>query len=171
MADNLSLGDKTILNIGCEVRGDVQIGNYCAIGRHVIFQGRNHKYDTLAVQDILYEDILKTDPGEQKNNKIRIGNDVWIGNRVIILPGVSIGNGAIVGAGAVVTRNIEPFEVVGGVPAEHIKWRFPEDLRAKISKIEWWNWSDEQIKQNSYLFEQTQEEIEIALENISIDTD
>ena len=52
-----------------------------------------------------------------------IGDDVWIGSRVIILPGVKIGNGSVIGAGAVVTKDVEPYSVVGGVPAKLIRRR------------------------------------------------
>ncbi len=54
---------------------------------------------------------------------IVIADNVWIGFGAIILPGVTIGQGSIVGAGAVVTKSVEPFSVVGGVPARLIRYR------------------------------------------------
>jgi len=54
---------------------------------------------------------------------VRIGNDVWIGTRVILLPGVNVGDGAIIGAGAVVTKDVEPYAIVGGNPAHVIGTR------------------------------------------------
>ena len=62
-----------------------------------------------------------------------IGNDVWIGNNAVILPGVNIDNGAIIAAGAVVTKDVSPYEIVGGVPAKHLKFRFDENIRSELN--------------------------------------
>ena len=77
-----------------------------------------------------------------------IGNDVWIGSNVIILPGVKVGDGAILSAGAVVSKNVEPYSIVGGVPAKHIKYRFPKAMREAFLRIKWWDWPVEKIKEN-----------------------
>ena len=55
--------------------------------------------------------------------KIIIHNDVWIGSNAVILPNCEVGNGVIIAAGAVVTSNIDPYSIVGGVPAKLIKRR------------------------------------------------
>ena len=62
---------------------------------------------------------------------------VFIGPRVIILPGVTIGKGAIVGAGAVVTKNVEPYAIVGGVPAHVIGERKNKNLNYKLGRAAW----------------------------------
>ena len=76
--------------------------------------------------------------------KCNIGNDVWIGVDAIILRGVTISNGAVVAANAVVTHDVPEFAVVAGVPAKIIKYRFPESVRDKIIKSQWWNGDFEQ---------------------------
>lgn len=88
----------------------------------------------------------------RNNPPIIIGNDVWIGANVCILPGVHIGDGAILAAGAVVTKDVEPYAIVGGVPAKVIKYRFDKEQREKLLKICWWDWSEEQIEENYELF-------------------
>lgn len=70
---------------------------------------------------------------------VEIGNDVWIGGNVTILNGVKIGNGAIVAAGAVVVKDVEPYSIVGGVPARHIRYRFTERQIAFLQSFKWWN--------------------------------
>jgi hypothetical protein len=69
-----------------------------------------------------------------------IGNDVWIGHGVTIMPGVSIGTGAVIGAGAVVTKDVEPYQIVVGVPARPIRKRFSEEVITQLLDIAWWDW-------------------------------
>jgi hypothetical protein len=68
-----------------------------------------------------------------------------MGCDALVLSGVTIGNGAVVAARAVVTKNVEPYEIVGGVPARHIGWRFDEQIRQAFLKIAWWEWPVEDV--------------------------
>ena len=65
---------------------------------------------------------------EINSRKTIIGNDVWIGHNVIVLPGVKIGDGAVIAAGSIVTKNVNPYAIVVGNPAKHIKNRFDENI-------------------------------------------
>lgn len=80
------------------------------------------------------------------NYHVTTGNDVWIGHNAVIMGGVTLGDGAVVGAGAVVTHDVAPYEIVGGVPARHIGWRYDEDTIAALMRIRWWDWSHETLK-------------------------
>ena len=77
-----------------------------------------------------------------------MGNDVWIGRNALILSGVTIGNGAVIAAGAVVTKDVAPYEVVGGVPARHIKLRFGVETVIALNRIAWWDWPMEKIQES-----------------------
>ncbi|HET7325008.1 MAG TPA: DapH/DapD/GlmU-related protein [Halococcus sp.] len=83
---------------------------------------------------------------------LRVGSDVWIGIRSLILSGVEVGHGAVIGGGSVVTKDVEPYEMVAGVPAERIGWRFDEDTRKELLDIAWWDWPDEKITDNKRFF-------------------
>lgn len=93
----------------------VVIGDNCAIGRFFGCASRTHD---------LHQPTRLDEHGSHLRieKTIRIGDGVWIGDRVTIKEGVTIGDYAIIGANSVVTRDVQPFEVVGGVPARHIRY-------------------------------------------------
>lgn len=92
--------------------------------------------------------------GRRMNKKVHIGNDVWIAANVMIMPGVCIGDGAVVAAGAVVTKDVEAYSVVGGVPAKFLKYRFSPKIIERLKKIKWWNWSHEKVLENvEYMYD------------------
>lgn len=81
-----------------------------------------------------------------KNKRSIIGHDVWLGRNVIITNGARIGNGVVAGAGAVITKDVPDYAVVAGVPARIIRYRYtPEQIDA-LNKIQWWNWTDDEIR-------------------------
>ena len=89
----------------------------------------------------------------RRQNRVTTGNDVWLGHNAVIMGGVTIGDGAVVGAGAVVTHDVAPYEIVGGVPARHIGWRYPPELIAALERIRWWDWSHETLGAGLRVFE------------------
>lgn len=77
-----------------------------------------------------------------------VGNDVWIGMDALIMPGVKIGDGAIIGSRAVVTKDVEPYTVVGGNPAQPIRRRFDDAIVDALLEIRWWEWPIQKIEAN-----------------------
>jgi len=89
--------------------------------------------------------------GTKVKTHSRIGSDVWIASHAIILKGFSIGDGAVIGAGAVVTKDVEPYAIVAGVPAREIKKRFDEQTIKTLTEVRWWDWPIELIYENKTL--------------------
>jgi virginiamycin A acetyltransferase len=79
---------------------------------------------------------------------IHIGNDVWIGYNATIMAGVTIGDGAIIATNSTVVKDVAPYSVVGGNPAQEIRKRFPEEVIAKLLELKWWDWDIEKITRN-----------------------
>ena len=137
------------------------IGKFCSISWNVGIGGANHDYNRITQHAFLYAPqfgILEQGqkPGYNRfESSCEIGNDVWIGCNAVICRGVHIGNGAVIGAGAVVTKDVEPYTIVGGVPAKVIKRRCSEELALRLQATEWWNLSSNVIKDNFELFNQT----------------
>jgi acetyltransferase-like isoleucine patch superfamily enzyme len=82
------------------------------------------------------------------HEKVFIGNDVWIGANCLIIDGVKIGDGAVIGANSVITKDVEPYLIVGGVPGKPIRKRFDDNTISKLLEFKWWNKDDAWIKQN-----------------------
>lgn len=78
-----------------------------------------------------------------------IGNDVWIGYDVTIMPGIKIGDGAIIASKSVVSKDVQPYTIIGGSPAEMIRKRFTDEVVDILLQLEWWNWSVEKIAINA----------------------
>jgi len=131
------------------------IGKYCSIacGVKFVFTSANHTMKSLSTYPfpLFWEeyDLAKSRVTEAWDNKgdIVIGNDVWIGYEAVVMSGVHIGNGAIIGTRAVVTRDVEPYTIVGGVPARPIRKRYDQSTIEKLEEVCWWNWSREKIQE------------------------
>jgi acetyltransferase-like isoleucine patch superfamily enzyme len=127
----------------------VKVGKYCSIHHDAYFVlGSNHATGT--VSTFHFHRILGV-PGEPEpplsRGPIVVGNDVWIAWGAVVLSGVTIGDGAIVAMRALVTKDVEPYEIVGGVPARHLGWRFDEPTREALLRIRWWDWPEEVVRQ------------------------
>ena len=143
----------------------LEIGKFCSIARQVYFlcSAGNHYMNfvtTYPLLDRLFEKNENVELCEyQQPQKISdldlsysrgpiiVGNDVWIGFRAIIQSGVKINDGAVILPNAVVTKDVPPYCVVGGIPAKIIKKRFSDTQIEKMLSIQWWNWSDEIIRE------------------------
>lgn len=150
------------------------IGKFCSISWNVSIGGANHDYHRITQHAFLYSSQFGILCSDQKaaydrfNTKCEIGNDVWIGCNAVICRGVTIGDGAVIAAGAVVTKDVEPYTIVGGIPATIIKRRCSRTLADRIMKTEWWNLDPEIIKKHFNDFnEKISAKSIVALEAIS----
>ena len=112
------------------------IGSYCSIAPNVRFLlGGEHQIKSISTYPFKVMCFGEAREAGSKGD-IVVKDDVWIGTNAIICSGVTIGQGAIVAAGAVVTKDVEPYAIVGGNPAKFIKWRFDESCRKRLCEID-----------------------------------
>jgi virginiamycin A acetyltransferase len=131
------------------------IGRFCAIAHRVkfIMNGANHQMTGFSTYPFFtfrqgWETAAPGPDGLPSRGDTVIGNDVWIGYDAMILSGVTVGDGAIIAARAVVAKDVEPYTVVAGNPAEQKKERFPRDVAAELVRISWWDWPADKITRN-----------------------
>lgn len=163
----------TVIGFGTYIGADSilnqsSIGKFCSISKNVEIVLNNHPTNYISTHPAfhrsnnkllknisldfcsvsLFDEFKFVDGG----NQIVIENDVWIGCNVILMPGIKIANGAIVAAGSVVTKSVEPYTIVGGVPAKVLKKRFHDEEVEYIMKSKWWNLDIFTLKSNHQSF-------------------
>jgi len=130
------------------------IGKFCMIASDVTFimNGANHLSEAVTSYPfaIFGQDWSDAMQGKTYPNKgnTTIGNDVWIGYGATIMPGVTVGDGAIIATKAVVTKDVEPYSIVGGNPAREIRKRFSDEEIKELLEIRWWDWPIEKITEH-----------------------
>jgi len=129
------------------------IGKFCSIAAHVRINPGNHPTWRASQHHFLYRAAsyaLGEDEAAffdwRRQHKVTIGHDVWIGHGAILLAGVTIGTGSVVGAGAVVSKDVDPYTIVGGVPAKRIRKRFTDEIAQALLDLAWWDWPREKLK-------------------------
>lgn len=116
ISKDLKAGAYSYIGPNCEIGPGVSMGAYTMLGPSVKIIGNDHIFNIPGTPIIF--------SGRPDFKPTNIGRDVWIGANAVIISGTTIGDGAVVAAGAVVTKDVEPFCVVAGIPARVIKKRF-----------------------------------------------
>ncbi len=126
----------------------LKIGRFCSIAHNVtILLGGEHHTDLVTTYPFgeFFPKAERFSGRPFSRGAVVIGNDVWIGLGALVLSGVEIGDGAVIAAHSVVRKDVEPYSIVGGNPARHIRFRFSASQIRDLQAIAWWNWPIEKI--------------------------
>lgn len=137
---------------------ETSMGRYCSVAEGVTLFASEHPVSFISTSPFSYapdstpifQKVIDDCPqpelyapcafDNREHAPLHIGHDVWIGQGATIKKGLRIGNGAVVAAGAVVTKDVEDFTIVGGVPARVIRRRFADEVIRRIRRLRWWRY-------------------------------
>ncbi len=134
------IGDKLIIGKFCQI----------AAGVEFMMNGANHQMNAVTTFPFFMQGWNMNPPPMSElpiKGDTVVGNDVWIGQNVTILPSVHISDGAIIGANSVVGSDVDPYTIVAGNPAKHIRKRFDDELIDLLLKFKWWDRSIDEIQE------------------------
>jgi acetyltransferase-like isoleucine patch superfamily enzyme len=149
---NFTYGHENISVLQWNEGAPLEIGSFCSIAKNVeIFLGGNHRTDwitTFPFGHIFQEELggVNIQGCPVSKGGVFIGNDCWIGRGVTIMSGISIGDGAVIAANSTIVKNVQPYQIVGGNPARHLKLRFSEEIISLLLELKWWDLPIQEIK-------------------------
>lgn len=155
---NSSVGDFSYVASGASVN-NATIGSFCSIGAGAHISLGLHPTHFVSTHPAFYS-AAADGAGKRfasntiftESEPIVIGHDVWIGSHTQVMDGVTIGTGSIVAAGAVVNSDVDPYTIVGGLPAKSIRRRFDDDVCERLLASKWWERDHEWLQANHRLF-------------------
>lgn len=178
----ISIGHRSYFSGNGIIRGDdlLQVGNYCAIaeGCYINVFRDSHPVDYPSLHGFQKSYRTEEDridlPVKYVNLKkdklgVTIGSDVWFGRNVRVFHGVNIPDGCVIAEGSLVKKDCEPYGIYAGIPAKHIRFRFPKRTREQLLEIQWWNWPFSKIKKNATFFDTDLTSFKGDLTNLIVD--
>ena len=130
------------------------IGKFANIASYTRIGPTDHPLHTASLHHFLYRSADYWDDAEvdeeffahRKSRRVTIGHDTWLGHNCIIKPEVTVGDGAVVASGAVVTRDVEPYTIVAGLPAKPMRRRQPPEIAERLIELAWWDWGHDRLR-------------------------
>ena len=149
-----SLGDYSYCGRLCDI-ANAAIGKFASIASMVRIGPTDHPFGHAAQHHFHYRSSDYWDDAgddaaffdKRRSRRVETGHDIWIGHGAIIKPELRLGHGVIVAAGAVVTRSVDPFMIVAGVPAVPIRARFPPKISERLMALAWWDWDHARLRE------------------------
>lgn len=150
---NSTIGDYSYCDRDCDI-ANTQVGKFANIASAVRIGATDHPLDRASLHHFMYRSADYWPDAEHDADWFAarvarvafIGHDTWIGHGAQIKPEVTIGHGAVVASGAVVTKDVEPYTIVTGVPAQPLRRRQPPEIAARLIALAWWDWDHDRLR-------------------------
>ena len=150
---NVVMGDYSYCDRTCDIANS-RIGRFVNIASYVRIGATDHPLDRASLHHFQYRSADYWDDADhdrawfdmRRSRLAHLGHDTWIGHNAQVKPEVTVGHGAVVAAGAVVTKDVDPYTIVGGLPATPIRRRLPPDLAERMMALAWWDWPHDRLR-------------------------
>ncbi|MEX0285078.1 MAG: chloramphenicol acetyltransferase [Paracoccaceae bacterium] len=150
---NSEMGDYSYCTRLCDI-ANTSVGKFSNIASGVRIGATDHPLDRASLHHFMYrsEKYWEDAPDDaaffehRASRRASIGHDTWLGHNAQVKPEVTVGHGAVVASGAVVTKDVDPYTIVAGVPAKPIRTRLATSLADRLMALAWWDWSHEQVR-------------------------
>ena len=143
---NVEMGDYSYCDRFCDL-ANARIGKFSNIASYVRIGATDHPLETASLHHFLYRSAKYFDTGDQAEwfekraaRLSHIGHDTWIGHNAQIKPEVTIGHGAVIASGAIVTKDVDPYVIMAGLPAKPVRRRHPHAIAERLMQLAWWDW-------------------------------
>ncbi len=144
---NSSMGAYSYAERFCDI-ANAEIGKFVSIASYVRIGATDHPMHLACQHHMLYRSASYWDDATddeaffaaRATRRTVIGHDVWIGHMAMIKPEVTVGHGAVIAMGAVVTKDVAPYQIVGGNPARPLRERHPPEIAERLIRLSWWDW-------------------------------
>lgn len=151
---HVEMGDYSYCERFCDI-AHAQIGRFANIAAFARIGPTDHPLGTASLHHFLYRSSRYWEGEEddhaffehRRSRTARIGHDTWIGHAAVVKPEVTVGDGAVVAAGAVVTRDVDPYVIVAGVPARPLRDRQPRAVADRLIALGWWDWDHGRLRE------------------------
>ncbi|MEM6478271.1 MAG: chloramphenicol acetyltransferase [Pseudomonadota bacterium] len=148
-----SFGDYSYCDRYADI-ANARIGKFSNIAAFSRIGATDHPLHTASCHHFLYrsedywEDAARDDAWFEKRRAriAHIGHDTWIGAGAMVKPEVRVGHGAVIAAGAIVTKDVAPFMIVAGTPAQPLRARQPDEIAQRLIALAWWDWPHVQLR-------------------------
>ncbi len=150
---NVTLGDYSYCDRYADI-ANAEIGKFANIASFTRIGATDHPLETASLHHFLYRSAdywsdAQDDVTWFKKRQSRtayIGHDTWIGHNAQIKPEVTIGHGAVVASGAIVTKDVAPYTIVTGIPAQPLRLRQPAEIAERFIALAWWDWDHDLLR-------------------------
>lgn len=148
-----TFGDYAYCDRVCDI-ANADIGKFANIASFVRVGATDHPLDRASLHHFMYRSGDYWADAEhdadwfakRRARRVGVGHDTWIGHNAQIKPEVTVGHGAVVASGAVVTRSVDPYMIVAGVPAKPIRRRQPVAIADRLIALAWWDWDHDRLR-------------------------
>lgn len=147
-----TLGDYSYCDRFADI-ANAEIGKFSNIASYVRIGATDHPMEKASQHHFHYRSAMYFDGASddaawfahRRSRRASIGHDTWLGHGAQVRPEITIGHGAVVAGGAIVTRDVAPYMIVAGIPAQPLRSRYPQGIAERMMALAWWDWPHDRL--------------------------